>query len=201
MLHLEGIPISPGYARGIAVVYDYAIARRLKLPGRGISHSEVETECSRLDNALETSGQDLKAVEQTALNDSRLVDSAALLSVHTAMANEIAALVKQHIGREFVNVEQALDAVIRDYANRLQQLDNAYFRQREQDVRDVGRRMMRDLAGSPPWTDEPLPPESVIVARELLPSEAVELAQSGVVAIVSEHGGNFSHTAIVRINR
>lgn len=197
MLQLEGIPISPGYASGIAVVYDYAIARRLELPRRAISHSEVETECTRLENALETSSRNLKAVEQTALHDLRLVDSAALLSVHRAMASEIAALVKQHIGREFVNVEQALDAVIRDYANRLQQLDNAYFRQREQDVRDVGRRMMRDFSGSTPWTDEPLPPDSVIVARELLPSEAVELAKSGVVAIVSEHGGNFSHTAIV----
>ena len=57
--------------------------------------------------------------------------------------------------------------------------------------------MTRHLAGSPPWTNEPLPPGSVIVARELLPSETVELAKSGVVAIVSEHGGKFSHTAIV----
>ena len=113
------------------------------------------------------------------------------------MANEIAALVKQHIGREFVNVEQALDAVIRDFVKRLKILDNPCFRQREQDVRDVGQRMARDLAGAPPWTNELLPPGSVIVARELLPSEAIELAKSGVVAIVSEHGGTSSHTAIV----
>ena len=197
MLLLEGIPISPGYASGIAVVYDYEIERRLELPHRAITHSEIETECKRLDDALETSSQDLKRGEQSALNDPRLVDSAALLSVHSAMANEIAALVKQHIGREFVNVEQALDAVIRDFVKRLQILDNPYFRQREQDVRDVGQRMARDLAGSPPWTNEPLPPGSVIVAREILPSEALELAKSGVVAIVSEHGGTSSHTAIV----
>ena len=197
MLLLEGIPISPGYVSGIAVVYDYEIERRLELPHRAITHSEVETECKRLDDALETSSQDLKRVEQTALNDPKLVDAAALLSVHSAMANEISALVKQHIGREFVSVEQALDAVIRDFVKRLQILDNPYFRQREQDVRDVGQRMERDLAGSPPWTNEPLPPGSTIVAREILPSEALELAKSGVVAIVSEHGGTSSHTAIV----
>ena len=109
MLLLEGIPISPGYASGIAVVYDYEIERRLELPHRAISHSEVESECKRLDDALEQSSQDLKLVEQTALSEPRLVESAALLSAHSAMANEIAALVKQHIGREFVNVEQALD--------------------------------------------------------------------------------------------
>ena len=62
-----------------------------------------------------------------------------------------------------------------------------------------GRRMMRPLAGSAstPWTDENLPPGSVLVTRELLPSEAVELAKSGMVAIVLEHGGKYSHTAIV----
>ena len=53
MLHLEGIPISQGYASGIAVVYDYEIERRLELPHRAISRSEVETECNRLDDALQ----------------------------------------------------------------------------------------------------------------------------------------------------
>jgi phosphotransferase system enzyme I (PtsI) len=197
MLLLEGIPISPGFASGIAVVYDFDIQRRLELPHRAISRSEVDTECERLDDALEQSGQDLRHVEQTALQDPRLIDSAALISAHLTMANEIAALVKQHVGREFVNVERALDSVIRNWAGRLEGLDNAYFRQREQDVRDVGRRMMRNLAGSLPWTNEPLPPGTVIVARELLPSETVELARSGVVAIVCEHGGKYSHTAIV----
>ena len=79
----------------------------------------------------------------------------------------------------------------------VQRLDHAQFRQREQDVRDVGRRIVRHLASSPSWPVEPLPSGSVIVARELLPSETIELAKSGAVAIVSEHGGMFSHTAIV----
>ncbi len=197
MSHLEGIPISPGYASGIAVVYDYELERKLELPHRAISPAEVETECKRLDDALEESSQDLKLVEQTVLSEPRFADSAALLSAHSAMAKEIVSLVKQRIGREYVNVEQALDSVIRTFVERLQRIDNAYFREREQDVRDVGRRMEGHLAGSSPWTTERLPPGSVIVARELLPSEAVELAKSGVVAIVSEHGGKFSHTAIV----
>ncbi len=197
MLRLRGVPISPGYASGIAVVYDYEIQRRLDLPRRAISNSEVESEFKRLDDALEQSSQDLKLIGQTVLNEPRLVDSTALMSAHSLMADEIAALVKQHVGREFVNVEQALDAVISNFVDRLQRLDNDYFQQREQDVRDVGGRMMRHLADSPPWTNAPLPAGSVIVARELLPSEAVELANSGALAIVSEHGGKYSHTAIV----
>lgn len=197
MLHLEGIPISPGYASGIAVVYDYEIERRLELPHRTISHCDVESECNRLDEALEQSDQNWNRVEQTAMGEPGLTESAALLSAHSVVAKEIVALVKQHIGREAVNVEQALDSVIGDIVQRLQRLDSAYFREREQDIRDVGRQINRHLAGSLAWTTVALPPHSVIVARELLPSEAIELAHNGVVAIVSEYGGPYSHTAIV----
>ncbi len=57
--------------------------------------------------------------------------------------------------------------------------------------------MKRHLSGYPLWNQAALPPGSIVVADELLPSEAVELFHSGVVAIVSEQGGEFSHTAIV----
>jgi phosphotransferase system enzyme I (PtsI) len=197
MKRLEGMPISPGYASGIAVVYDYEIERRLETPSRSISNLEVDSERSRLSDALERSSHDLKSVEQSTLSEPRLVDSAALLSAHAAMAKEIAAIVRQHIGRELVNAEEALEAVIREFVVRFGRLESTYFREREQDVRDVGRRLMGHLLGSTSWLNEPLPPGSVIVARELLPSETVELAKSGVIAIVAEHGGTFSHTAIV----
>ena len=33
MLRLEGVPISAGFASGIAVVYDYEVGRRLEVSG------------------------------------------------------------------------------------------------------------------------------------------------------------------------
>lgn len=197
MLRLEGISISPGFASGTATVYDFEVGRQLELPASKLTSSEVEAEWDRLDNALERSGHDLQSLEQTASKRPNLSQSVALLSAHSAMTQEIAVLVKQHVGRELVNVEEALDSVICDWVERLQRLDSEYLRQREQDVRDVGRRVTRYLVGSLPWNKGPLPPGSIVVAHELLPSEAIELVQCGVVAIVSEQGGKYSHTAIV----
>jgi phosphotransferase system enzyme I (PtsI) len=197
MKRLEGIPISPGYASGIAVVYDFDVGRRIEVPASDATSFEVESEWKRLDEALERSHQDLQLLEETACDKPGLSKSLAVLSAHAAMTHEIAALVKQYVGRELVNVEEALDAVVRDWVDRLQRLDSAYLRQREQDVRDVGRRVTRYLAGSLPWNKGPLPRGSIVVAHELLPSEAIELVNCGVVAIVSEHGGKYSHTAIV----
>lgn len=197
MLLLEGLPISPGCAKGIAIVYDYEIERRIELPSHSISQADIESECKRVDDALKHSARDLKAASQAGLSEPRLEDSAALLSVHSTMAKEIAAIVRQHIGRELVNAEEALDAVIREFVVRFGQLDSTYFREREQDVRNVGRRIMGHLSGATPWPERPLPPGSIVVARELLPSETVELARAGMAAIVAERGSTFSHTAIV----
>ena len=194
---LEGSPVSPGFARGIAIVYDYEVERKLTLPDRDIRHADIQKECDRIDDALERSEREWNVAAQTISVGPKLTDAAALLSAHARMAGEIATSVKQQIECDLVNVEQALDAVIRDWVRRLQKLDNEYLRQREEDVRDVGQRMTRNLADEMPWSCESLPPGSVVVARELLPSEAVGLANSGVAAIVSEYGGKFSHTAIV----
>lgn len=197
MITLQGIPLSPGMADGIAIVYDYEVERRLELPTRPVSDTDVETEETRFDDALAQSTQELKSAETFALNEPRLMGSAELLSVHASIAQEIAALVRKRITTDRINAEEALDGVVQEFVERFEKLENKYIREREQDVRDVGRRILKHLITPSPCTREPLPPGSVVITRELMPSEAVELVKSGVVAILTERGGTLSHTAIV----
>lgn len=197
MLTLQGIPVSPGFADGVAVVYDYELERALGLPLGPISDFEVESERGRIDKALEQSNEELETAEQVAQSDVRLVDAATLMSVHSTMAREIADLVRNQISGSRISAEEALETVIQEFVTRFEQFDSRYFREREQDIRDVGRRMMRHLSGRLLVPRAPLPAGTVLVTRELLPSEAVELVNSGVVAILSERGGTYSHTAII----
>ena len=195
---LEGIPVSPGYAEGTAIVYAYEIERRLEVSRRSVSRSEIGTEYGRLDDAVEQSNRELNRAEQSARSDPSRADSADLLAAHSLLVDDVAAKVKQRMGRELVNVEQGLDDVINEFVERLCQLENSYLGERQHDIRDVGRRILRHLTGAPPWSHVPLPADSVIVAHELLPSEIIELAQSGLAAIVAEEGGKYCHTAILR---
>lgn len=197
MITLHGIPLSPGLADGIAIIYDYEVERRLELPNRPATDTDVETEETRLDDALAQSTQELKSAETFALNEPRLMGSAELLSVHASIAQEIAALVRKRITTDRINAEEALNAVVQEFVGRFEKLENNYIREREQDVRDVGRRILKHLITPAPCSREPLPAGSVVITRELLPSEAVELVKSGVVAILTERGGTLSHTAIV----
>jgi len=194
---LKGLPVSPGFASGCCSAYDFEIESTVQLPRRRIEESELQSERSRLNAALKKSRDELQHAERSATAEPIRHQSAGVLSAHATIAKEIAELVMRRIDEEFVNVELALDTVLADLTIRLQRLDNSILRQREQDVRDVERRMMRNLNVTAPWSQRPVPPGSVIVARELFPSDAIALAHSGVVGIVSEHGGAFSHTAII----
>jgi len=60
---LEGIPVSPGYAAGTAIVYAYEIERRLKVPHHSVTRSEIRTEHGRLNDAVEQSNRELKGAE------------------------------------------------------------------------------------------------------------------------------------------
>jgi phosphoenolpyruvate-protein kinase (PTS system EI component) len=197
MLPLEGIAIAPGYAAGVAVVYDDEPDHRLEFPDRDILPAEIGVEHERLDDAMEQSHRELEVAEPARSAPEAPTDSPAVLAAHAQLVHDIAAQVKQYLSHELVNVEQALDSVIGKLVDRLCRLEDVYLRQREQDIRDVGRQMMRHLTGTPRFPFSHLPEQAVIVARELLPSEAVELSRAGLAAIVTEQGGRDSHTAIL----
>lgn len=197
MTVLEGTPVSPGLASGTAIVYDFEVGRKMRTESTEAAACDVPREWKRLDMAIKQSSRDFDHIAKLSGDGSGNATSLSILAAHAAMTAEIASLVKEHIDREQVNVEQALDSVIGVWVERLARLDSEYLRQREQDVRDVGRRMARHLAGSMPWTNGPLKSDSIVVARELLPSEAIELSNCGVLAIVADHGGRYSHTAIL----
>ncbi len=66
------------------------------------------------------------------------------------------------------------------------------------DTFDVGNRLLRHLSMAghkSPLSD--LPPDSIIMAKSLMPSETVGLDRSHVVGIATEQGGPTSHAAIL----
>ncbi|MCA9126447.1 MAG: phosphoenolpyruvate--protein phosphotransferase [Planctomycetales bacterium] len=201
MEHMEGKTLSPGLAKGVAILVGHELQRTIELPQLNqpdsILRANVHGECERMDDALERSRQDLGVLCTLANCNPSIASAVELVSAHAAMASEIASLVKERISSNLVGVEEALDSVICQMVSRLQKIDSDYLREREVDVRDVGQRMMRHLIGVTLTSKVDFPSGSVIVARELVPSDAIALANSGVVGIVTQFGGKLGHTAII----
>ncbi|WP_430451786.1 phosphoenolpyruvate--protein phosphotransferase [Rhodopirellula europaea] len=201
MERMEGNSLSTGLAKGVAVVLGYKLQRTITLPRENasdsISRSKVSDECDRMDDALEKSKQDLENLKSIATDQPSISSAIDLVSAHASMAGEIASLVKDRISHDLVGVEGALDSVIFQTVGRLAKIDNDYLRERETDVRDIGQRIKRHLMGMTAPHLDALPKDAIIVTQELAPSDAIALADSGIVGIVTQVGGNLGHSAII----
>jgi phosphoenolpyruvate-protein phosphotransferase len=94
------------------------------------------------------------------------------------------------------NAEAAWSDAVEAYAGRLAALPDPAFALRAADLRDVGERVLRILLGLPAAPAAPAQP-SVIVARDLTPSETVSLDPATILAFCTAEGGPTSHTAIL----
>ena len=84
---------------------------------------------------------------------------------------------------------------VESVAGRWESLEDDYMRQRAEDVREVGRRVLAHLLGQ---EDAPaLLEPGVVVAADLAPGETAELDPEVVRGIATARGGPTSHGAIL----
>jgi phosphotransferase system enzyme I (PtsI) len=193
---LRGQPISSGYAEGKAFVY-----KRRSLPGlppSRIAPAQVSEEHRRLREALERSSKELLELRERVLAELGRAE-ADVFAAHGALLKDdkLVERIKRRVEQDLVSVEHAVDAEVSDLMRLLSQAENQYMQERAADVQDVGRRVLRHLAGEPGDVLASIPPHSVVVAEELMPSDTLNLDRAHVAALVTERGGSTSHMAIL----
>ena len=82
------------------------------------------------------------------------------------------------------------------HADRLAGLRNQLLAQRANDLRDVGLRVLSILTGADIRQPE-YPPNSVLIAEDLTPSDTAALDRSRVMGFCTTRGGATSHVAIL----
>ncbi|MFO1429100.1 MAG: phosphoenolpyruvate--protein phosphotransferase [Candidatus Competibacteraceae bacterium] len=82
------------------------------------------------------------------------------------------------------------------YADRLSHLRNELLAARANDLRDVGRRVLRLLTGVEP-AEQVHPVNTILVAEDLTPSDTANLDRSKVLGFCTTRGGATSHVAIL----
>jgi phosphotransferase system enzyme I (PtsP) len=90
---------------------------------------------------------------------------------------------------------QSIRKVVDDYRALFSRIEDPYFRERGDDIEDVGRRVMAKLLGVR-HKNVPLAPGSVVITSMILPAHFTMLEMDKVGALVAEHGGSTSHGAI-----
>ncbi|MGA2322814.1 MAG: phosphoenolpyruvate--protein phosphotransferase [Sedimentisphaerales bacterium] len=201
---LHGHGLSPGMAEGNAWIY-LPPESELTSAHQPISQDDVEAEISRLDSALAAAIRDLDNTQRSLAGDMAAAESA-LLEVHVAMLNDVGFWnnCKRRVREDLIKVEQAVAEEVKEMSEKLEGLKQEIMRERGADIRDIGRRVLRHIgtAGeTAPNRLASLPPNTILVAKELLPSDIFYLDRVNLVALVTEHNSPASHVAILARNR
>jgi phosphoenolpyruvate-protein phosphotransferase len=202
----KGIGVSPGVVVGVAHRVESVLGsitqESLESP------AQVPGEVERFDRAVVDSAAELEAFVQKVSHE--LGDSAAdIFKGHLQIVNDPALLSRVHdlIETKHLTALSALQAVMHGYAAQFARIEQDYFRERMADVRDVilriGSHLMRKPlshavgAGDSRNGDEAV----ILVAHEILPSQAMSLGDLPIAGIVTEVGGSTSHAAILARSR
>lgn len=90
----------------------------------------------------------------------------------------------------------AIERVIGNYVEAFEKMEDAYLRERAADMRDIGRRLLANLAGRDPHPLQ-LKHPGILIAREILPSDMAALDHEQILGIVTEAGERNSHAVIM----
>lgn len=109
------------------------------------------------------------------------------------LEQEIISLIKS----DKKTAEAAVQSVIEDQATALEALDDEYLKERAADVRDIGKRLMRNILEMPIIDLSAISEKVILVATDLTPSETAQLSLDNVLGFITDLGGRTSHTSIM----
>lgn len=110
---------------------------------------------------------------------------------------ELLRSIRNIITERCLNAEFAVRGATESYARTLEGMSSDYFRSRAADVRDIARRLLQILMGTSSNSAAGLTEPSIIIARDLTPSDTVTLDKRNVLGFCTAEGSETSHTAIL----
>jgi phosphoenolpyruvate-protein phosphotransferase len=190
---IQGIAASPGLAAGRAYLY-----HPMSITAEERLIKDPTEEWERLEVALDAARREIVEIKNRTVEEIG-EEEAGIFDAHRMFLEDPALLAaaKARIQDSNLNAESAWQSAIQSYARKLEALDDEYLRARAEDVRDVGQRVLRRLMGVQEDDLSTLDGPSIIIARDLSPSDTARLNKSHVLAFCTARGGPTSHTAIL----
>jgi len=187
---LVGVPASPGIAVGqvFRLRQDDVV-----LEERG---AEPAQEQRALDAAVAAARVQLESLQRR-LTEEADANRAAIFAAHQELLEDPEVLERAATRiREGASAPFAWQQAYTSQAERLVALQNPVLAGRATDLRDIGRRVLHLLVGHGEASLD-VPPESIIVAEELTPSDTASLDRTRVRGLCTTMGSATSHVAIL----
>jgi phosphotransferase system enzyme I (PtsI) len=195
MMNFKGAPVSKGIAIGSAFVYAPFKPNIEEHFLGGIEEAAEHND--RLNEVLRQAGEELTGLRDKIADKD--TDKAGIFDAHLEILFDVAIVeeILELINKQNYAGEYAVETVYSNYYRLFNEMDDELMRERCADFKDVKVRILRLWLGATNKNLSDLETPSIIFAHDLLPSDTATLDREKVLGIVTEIGGNTSHSAIL----
>ncbi len=187
----RGSGVSPGLGFGRAYVVD---RRKVNIPHDTIAREQVDDEIKRYRAALRGTQDQLEAIKGRLVHGEhrQILKAQQMMLRDPDLAKRTETLIRDRL----ICAEWAVSEGVDEVRRTLAEAGDEIFRQRQFDVAFMGERLIMTLGGEEKDAINP-PPGAVVVAHDLSPADTAHFARREVAGIVTQEGGQTSHTAII----
>ena len=195
MIKLKGVAASAGIAIGKAFKLTGDV---IKVEERDLSPDEVIQEIKKFNKAIELTKRELADIQSQAKTKigkegEDIFDAhQSLLEDQIVIEETINQIKKQRKNADFIYY-----TMMQEFQNSLENVDDEYFIGRVADIKDVKRRLIKNIQGGKPSFLNNLTQKAIIVAHDITPSDTVLFDRQKVLAFTTDRGGKTSHAAIL----
>ena len=161
-----------------------------------------KNEEKKLSKAFKNVEEDLKQLISKLSRENILSESEIdIFQAHLMILNSdsLQNTILEKLNEDKINAEVAVVRGIESIAVQFENLEDRYLKEKAQDFRDIGERILHELMSSSRKKDliSKNGTNVVIFADEIGPSFVSMITKSNVIAIVAEKGGETSHAVII----
>ena len=197
---LHGQAVSGGIAIGRAHLVSHAM---LEVAQYQLRERDVAAELVRFDKAVTTAGAELDALRSDASVPGAPTELSAFVDLHAMILADpmLTDGVRELIRARRCNAEWAMVQQMQLVVDQFDEFEDAYLRERKQDIVQVVERVLKVLQGKArkltkrktAAADDDL----IVVANDLSPADTIQFKSLKIGGFVTDLGGTTSHTAIV----
>jgi len=190
---LKGIPASGGVAIGKGFFLNRVLPRSVRST---VGRDQVDEEVAAFQRAVARSREQILAIRDGVTDTTS--EHHQILSVHLALLED-SMLVEQTVRTIRENqfaADWAFNKVLQNLLETFHRIEDPYLRERGHDLRQIGHRVLENLAGRPVDSIAAIRDPVVIVAHDLSPADTAQILKSPVLGFATDVGSRTSHTAI-----
>lgn len=192
---LQGNGVSGGIAVGHAVKVDKGLPPVFKFRLRP---EYVERELARLDEALQKTAGQLRQIQKL-LEKQLGHEHSLMIEAHVLILQDahFAGAIRDIVSRERVNCEWAIKVTTERIQEAYAKLEDAYLREKIQDVEDISRRLLKNIAGREQNGNHAAYDDIILVGDEIAFSMFSDWDLKHLKGFAVDLGSWTSHTSII----